>query len=252
VLECQKRTIFNYRRLSIFGAALLSASSFTASQLHAQDMFQVLYAQRAFAEQQRTAASIQAYYGNRSRSNEVRYAAPPARGLSLQEIATLEAEKKERDAKKQAEYQRWLKGSWQFFQSREPAEPDEFCTAMYQSPKGMITLSGVDKSWEGGLLMFTGEDIPNPRRFGEVKVTLTQSGDPPATVKAFNRARDPSMGPLGTVVLAVPTMEAALAGMTDEQEFALSVGGREVFRMAWKDGVKAAGELRKCLRDRRS
>ena len=121
---------------------------------------------------------------------------------------------------------------------------------MFQSPEGMIALSGFDRSWDGALLMLTGEDIPKPRRFGEVTVTLTQSGDPPATIRAYNRARDPGMGPFGTVVIAVPDMEAALAGMADEQEFALSIRGRDVFRMAWKDGLQAAEALRNCLRDR--
>ncbi len=117
-------------------------------------------------------------------------------------------------------------------------------------PRALITLMGVDRSWNGALLMFTGENIPKPQRFEEVTVTLTQTPDPPATVRAFIRARAPSMYNFGTLVIAVPEMEAALSGIADEQEFILSIRGREVFRMTWKGGLQAAAELRACLNHR--
>lgn len=104
------------------------------------------------------------------------------------------------------------------------------------------------QSRDGALLMFTGVNIPKPRKFREIAATLTQTGEAPAKVKVFNYARDPRMGPFGTLVFAVPTMEAALAGMTDELEFAIAIDRKEVFRMAWKEGLMAGDELRKCVR----
>lgn len=231
-------------------AALLIASGLTACSASAQDMFGALEAQGAFASQQQYAASLHEQFSRRYDADEGNSGGPPPPGLTLEEANALDAAIRERNAERDAEYQRWLEGSWTFFQGRDPAEPGEFCTAMFQGPQGMIALSGVDKSWDGALLMFTGDDIPKPRRFGEVTVTLTQTGDPPVTIRAFNRARDPRMNTLGALVIAVPDMEAALAGMADEQEFALSMGDKEVFRMSWRNGLQAAAELRNCLGER--
>ena len=233
------------------GAALAIAAGFCTQPVLAQDMFGALEAQGAFAEQQNYAASLHDYYG-RGQFEELEDDGPTYSGptLSSEEYARLAAESVEREAQRQAEYDRWRNGSWQFFQGREDAGPGEFCSAMYQNPQGIVTLSGFDDSWEGGLLMLTGDRIPKPRRFEEITVTLTQTGEAPVTIRAFNRARDPSMYDMGTIVIAVPTMQAAIDGMADEQEFVLSVRGREVYRLAWKDGLNAAEELRQCVRER--
>lgn len=231
------------------GSALLVAIGLAAGPVHAQDMFGALEAQGAFASQQNYAASLHEQFSGRNDFDDDE-PTRESRTYTAEELARFDALRAAAAAERQAAYERWHAGFWQYFQSREPAEPGEFCTAMYQNPQGIITLMGADRSWDGALLMFTGENIPRPRRFGEVTVTLTQSGDPTATIRAFNRAREPRMYDFGTLVIAVPEMEAALAGMTDEQEFVLSIRGREVFRMAWKDGLQAAYELRKCFRDR--
>lgn len=211
----------------------------------------MLEAHAAMSAQAQYAADAHSRYTNRYDDDDRgSNRSPPARGLTQEELKLLEAQSRERQIEEEARYQRWLKGSWEFFQSREPAGPGEYCSAMFQSRDGMITLSGVDKSWDGALLMFTGENIPKPRKFREITATLTQTGDASAKVKVFNYARDPRMGPFGTLVFAVPTMEAALAGMTDELEFVIAIEGKEVFRMAWKDGLKAGDQLRQCVRKR--
>lgn len=239
------------RGLAWFGPAVCFAFGLNGSPALAQDMFGALEAQGAFASQQNYAASLHAYYGGGQfeelEDDGPTYSAP---GLTAEEAARFEREQREREAERQAAYDKWRTGSWDFFQGREDADPGEFCTAMYQNPQGLIALSGFDESWDGALLMLTGDNIPKPRRFQEVTVTLTQSGEAPVTIRAFNRARDPRMYDMGTIVIAVPTMEGAIDGMADEQEFVLSVRGREVFRMTWNDGLNAAGELRECLRGR--
>jgi hypothetical protein len=110
-------------------------------------------------------------------------------------------------------------------------------------------LNGVDKSWEGGLLTFIGKDIPKPDRFREISATLTQSGGAPATVKVFNAQSTPEMNGFGTLIFAVPSMNAALAGMSDKQDFAISIEGKEVFRMGWREGSRARETLRSCVRE---
>ncbi|MGQ0530651.1 MAG: hypothetical protein ACT4PG_12760 [Panacagrimonas sp.] len=235
-------------RSSVGAAALLiGTSGLGAAQ--AQDVFGMLEAHAAMSAQAQYAADAHARFSDRY-DDDRSSSRPPVRMLTPEELKQLEDHARQKQIEEEARYQRWLKGSWDFFQSRTPAGPGEFCAAMYQSRDGMITLSGFDKSWDGALLMFTGENIPKPRTFREITATLTQTGDAPAKVKVFNYARDPRMGPFGTLVFAVPTMDAALAGITDELEFAIVVDDDEVFRMAWKDGLKAADELRTCVRQR--
>ncbi|WP_324888293.1 hypothetical protein [Polaromonas sp.] len=143
---------------------------------------------------------------------------------------------------------RHVNGYWQHYKARQPASPGEFCAATYTNLHGSITLSGVDKSWEGGLLTFIGKNIPQPDRFREISATLSQSGGSPSTVRIFNAQTTPAMRGYGTLTFAVPSMNAALAGMPDQQEFAVSIEGKEVFRMSWKDGSGARDTLRTCMR----
>lgn len=145
---------------------------------------------------------------------------------------------------------RHVNGYWEHYQAREPARPGEFCAATYTNLHGSITLNGVDDRWEGGLLTFIGKDIPAPDAFREITATLTQSGDRPATVRIYNPASSPEMKGLGTLIFAVPSMNAALSGMRKEQEFAISIEGKEVFRVSWKDGIQARNMLRSCTEKR--
>lgn len=145
---------------------------------------------------------------------------------------------------------RLANGYWDNYQARQSAGPGEFCAASHVNLDGVITLSGFDKSWEGGLLVFMGKNIPKPKAFTELSVTLTQSGEKPATIKVFNPPATQEMRDYGTLILAVPSMNATLAGMEDKQDFAVASGGKEVFRMSWKDGVKARKALSECLRNR--
>lgn len=228
------------------GWALLVSCMAGASTASAQDPFGMLEAYGAMSAQSQYASSLHAQYSSGSYDDDGPRSAPsPA--LSPEELAVLEADALKVREQKAAEFERWQNGFWEFFQSRDPAEPGQFCAAMFQSPGGMITLTGLDDSWDGALLMFTGENVPNPRRFREITATLTQTGDPAATLRVFNYANDPRMNRLGTLVFAVPSMRAALDGMTDQQEFAVSVNGREVFRMGWKDGLSAVQGMRRCL-----
>lgn len=147
-------------------------------------------------------------------------------------------------------FERYVNGGWDHYQARQPAEPGEYCTATYLSRQGMISLTGHDKSWDGGMLLLIGAEIPRPAAVEQVTATLTQTGDAPATVKAYLFANNPLMEGVGTLGFAVPSMEDALNGMIDETEMVVHIDGKEVFRMSWKDGLKARDELRKCVRQR--
>lgn len=147
-------------------------------------------------------------------------------------------------------FMRYYGGFWDHYQARDDAGPGEFCAATYVNLQGSITLTGSDARWEGGLLMFVGKDIPQPEAFREITATLTQDSEAPAAVKVFNLPASPLMPGHGTLIFAVPSMNAALAGMKNEQAFAISIAGEEVFRMSWKDGRNARNALRQCVRRR--
>jgi hypothetical protein len=115
---------------------------------------------------------------------------------------------------------------------------------------GVITMSGFDKTWDGGLLIFMGKDIPKPKAFTELTVTLTQSGEKPGQIKVFNPPAAEKMGNYGTLILAIPSMSAAVAAIEEKQDFTVTSGGKEVFRMSWKEGGKARKALHACLRNR--
>lgn len=179
--------------------------------------------------------------------------APPA-PLTLEQQYLIEAQRKDREIinalKADPRFERYINGGWDHYQSRLPAKPGEYCAATYLNRDGIITLTGSDKKWDGGMLLFVGAKIPRPEAFREVTATLTQSGDPPATVRVYNFASEPGTEGLGTLAFAVPSMGDALRGMTDDLEFVIQIEGQEVFRMSWKDGLKARDELRKCVRRR--
>lgn len=178
---------------------------------------------------------------------------PPA-PLTLEQQYLQEARQRDQEIMEELRsdprFERYVEGGWDYYQSRQPADPGEYCAATYLSRHGIITLTGWDESWDGGMLLFVGEQIPKPESLQEVTATLRQTGEAPATVRVYNFARDPVMQDFGTLAFAVPSMRDALSGMTDELEFVIEIEGQEVFRMSWKDGLTARNELRKCVRRR--
>jgi len=147
------------------------------------------------------------------------------------------------------------KGYWQFFQGRRDARPGEFCTAVFWKADRMISISGPGGSYRGALLGFVAIEPPagfprpdDAQATQKVKVTLKQGADAPASVTAFNR----TIGGLADeIAFAVPTIDAALAGMEDRLAFSIEHEGKPVFALEWHSGLAAREELRKCLKGER-
>lgn len=216
---------------------------------HAQQMNDYAYtASMAYANSQ-----YDDYYEEDSDNGYYSSYSPPA-PLTLEQQYLIQAQQRDQEImdelRADPRFERYVNGGWDFYQARQPAEPGEYCAATYLSRHGMISLTGHDKSWDGGMLLFVGAKIPRPETLQEVTATLTQSDDPPATVRVYNFAADPNMEGMGTLAFAVPSMEDALQGMTDDIDFMVQIEGQQVFRMSWKDGLKARDELRKCVRQR--
>jgi|CXWL01.1.fsa_nt_gi hypothetical protein len=144
------------------------------------------------------------------------------------------------------------KGFWQFFQGKSGAKPGEFCTAVYWQKDQMISVLGPGGEYKGAMLGFIAvEPKPpfprpdNPKEIQKVKVTLTQGADPSATVTAFNRTVADFAD---EIQFAVPTIDAALAGMEDKLNFRIEYEGSKIFELEWHSGLAARDILRKCLK----
>lgn len=144
------------------------------------------------------------------------------------------------------------KGFWQFFQGQSGSKPGEFCTAVYWQMGRMISISGPGGDYRGALLGFVAvEPKPpfprpdNPKDIQKVKVTLTQGHDAPATITALNRT---VAGFSDEIQFAVPTIDAALAGMEDTLNFRIDYEGSNIFELEWHSGLAARDLMKKCLR----
>ena len=144
------------------------------------------------------------------------------------------------------------KGFWQFFQGKSGAKPGEFCTAVYWQKDQMISVLGPGGEYKGAMLGFIAvEPKPpfprpnNPKEIQKVKVTLTQGADPSATVTAFNRTVADFAD---EIQFAVPTIDAALAGMEDKLNFRIEYEGSKIFELEWHSGLAARDMLRRCLK----
>ena len=235
--------------LSTLGLACFVSLTSAVPNAHAQsfnEMASAASAQQFHADvQDRISASTHdgptAYFSQRYEMTPELEAAMEQRRQDDETVARLRAD---------PVFMRYWEGFWDHYQARDTAQPGEFCAATYTSLTGSVTLTGVDKSWEGGLLMFVGQDIPQPEEFREITATLTQDNGRPATVKIYNLPASPDMPGVGTLIFAVPRMADALSGMENEQTFAVSIEGLEVFRISWKDGRAARDTLRRCIRQR--
>ncbi|RYG33889.1 MAG: hypothetical protein EOO01_32785 [Chitinophagaceae bacterium] len=144
------------------------------------------------------------------------------------------------------------KGFWQFFQGKSGAKPGEYCAAVYWQKDQMITITGPGGDYKGAMLGFIAvePDGPFPRPDNakdveKIKVTLTQGSDAPATVTAFNSTIG---GMSDEIKFAVPTIEAALAGIEDKLNFRIDFEGNKVFELEWHSGLAARDMLKKCLK----
>ncbi len=146
---------------------------------------------------------------------------------------------------KDPKFQRYNNGGWDFFQDKVDAAPGEYCAAFFWKKDGFVRVSGPGGDYQGALLTFWGENIPRPKKVEKIKVTLTQSNEPPQTVQAFNYIMPGDA--YGAIALAVPSIEAALAGIEDVQSFDLAINGKSVAKVKWHGGLAARDKLSKCV-----
>lgn len=191
-----------------------------------------------------------------SDNSSSRYYDPKFAALQFQAAAAMINLQQQAQLLQDPTYLKYLSGSWKLFPTSrlEGVKSGSYCVASFfkasMDPEAkdapvMINLSGPGGDYKGALLTFAAESIPRPKTIQTITVTLIQNNDPPATVKAFNYTM-PNL-PFGVIAFAVPTIDAALAGIEDVQNFDVKIDGKSVAKTMWHSGLKVKDEFRKCL-----
>ena len=157
----------------------------------------------------------------------------------------LDGQVREIELMRDPRYQRYVNGGWDYFQDSPNAKPGELCTAFYSRRDGYVSVTTPGSDSPNAYLTFWGPDIPKPAEVRKVKVTLSQTGDPPQTVTAFNMFNPATT--MGGIVLAIPNVDALLDNMSDVLGFTLALEGKVVAQVEWRDGHAARDELKACL-----
>lgn len=142
-------------------------------------------------------------------------------------------------------YQRYLNGSWTFFQGGNKPKAGDFCTALWSREGALISISGPGGGYNGGMLTFLAVGMPKPIKAEIVTVTLKQSRYPAQQVKALSHSF-PGIE-YGAVSLSVPDIGPALATMLDIESFELIFQKKQVAEISWRDGFSARDKLRDCI-----
>ena len=153
------------------------------------------------------------------------------------------------DLLKSDHHKKFTDGYWEFFQANSAAKPGEYCTAMFMRKEMSVAILGPGGDYRGALMMFMplteNADFPKSKQPRVLKVTLGQAKDEPVTVGVFNFAVGQWDGP--AIAFAVPTIEAALAGVEEKLDFRLDYEGKRIGEIEWHSGMAARDSLKKCL-----
>ena len=114
---------------------------------------------------------------------------------------------------------------------------------------GVDYVLGPSKRLPGAFLIFFGPEIPAPATLGKTKFTLTQTGEKPQSVEAFNAAF-PTVDGYGAVIFQVPTLDAALEGIENVHKFGIANNKTTFAEIEWTAGF-AAREKAKVRSSRR-
>jgi hypothetical protein len=141
----------------------------------------------------------------------------------------------------------YYKGAWTFPDlAKRKAKPGEYCTVLFGSNRGLMGLFGPGGEYRGAMLVFWNDGLPRPAEQQIVTVGLGQNDDTKVqTVKAFSYT-DPHGG-LGAVALAVPSLQALLSTMEDQQRFRVLLDNKLVVDMGWHSGLTARDALKACV-----
>ena len=230
------------RRLSVLTSCLLTGA------LHASP------AAAQSAEQHHAAmmdiAATPPWGGYQAASDEA-----PHQYLTREELAAIGERLKKERAIEQAEHERRLReepayhdfyeGFWLPMQEDAVAKGGPCTIHFFRKGQGVL-LMGPTRDYPGGFLSFYGYFVPPAKRVKKLQLTLIQTGEAPQKVQVFNSVT-PWDKKMGMVFFAVPTIEAAMAGMTDDLDFILEKDGEMLMSIKWHSGLAERDKLKSCL-----
>lgn len=133
-------------------------------------------------------------------------------------------------------------GKWKVFQSL-PQDAKLFCQANFPiNTSSGVLLMATDQA---ALMGFYGGAIPSTSANQNIKLSLRQSGET-QTVQAIHLPYmwDKSKG---MYLFTIPSPQALLAAIEDQQDFAVMFKGKTMLQGEWDDGNAARAWLSSCM-----
>lgn len=187
--------------------------------------------------------------------NEEYYEEPPHIYLTREELEAIGEHERREAARAQVEHERRLREDAGYRDFHEgiwlPMPADALarggpCTIHFARKGQGVLLMGPTQGYPGAFLSFYGYAVPAAKKVRKMQLTLRQTGDPAQQVQVFNSVT-PWGDKMGMVFFAVPTIEAAMAGMTDDLDFTLEKDGEMLMSIKWHGGLAERDKLKTCL-----
>lgn len=115
-------------------------------------------------------------------------------------------------------YEALLRGTWLFAKSR-PGDAVPTCSASFHSRRGGLMFADWGGAEPGTVFAIFNDLIPRPGRVRRTRVRLEQSGEV-QEVEAFH-TNHPESRHMGMVMLRVPSTQALLSSIEEEQDYVL-------------------------------
>ncbi len=189
-------------------------------------------------------AAIEAIGADRPRSNGI--------VRSPEELARLERLRLKKEQEEKTKREAYAKGVWNV--DSTPTPEGNLCVATFAKytsnfndgvTGGMVSIMGFQQPKQDAWLMFQGTGLPKPRSVEKLKITLQQDDEPAQAVQVFSYSKSRE---IGEVAFAVPGLVAALNGMSDKQNFKLSIDGKTAMTIQWADAAPVIEKLRLCAK----
>ena len=190
--------------------------------------------------------------------NEDYYEEPPHIYLTREELEAI-GERERRDAEiaqaKHAQrlredpgYRDFHEGIWLPMPTDALAKGGP-CSIHFARKGQGVLIMGPTQGYPGAFLSFYGYAVPKAKTVKKIRLLLRQTGEPDQTVQVFNSITPwgDKADKMGMVFFAVPTIEAAMAGMTDDLEFELQKDGEMLMAIKWHGGLAERDKLKACL-----
>lgn len=190
--------------------------------------------------------------------NEEYYEEPPHIYLTREELEAIGEHERREAERAQAEHERRLREDAGYRDFHEgiwlPMPADAVakggpCSIHFARKGQGVLIMGPTQGYPGAFLSFYGYAVPKAKAVKKIRLSLRQTGEPDQMVQVFNSITPwgEKADKMGMVFFAVPTIEAAMAGMTDDLDFTLEKDGEMLMSIKWHGGIAERDKLKACL-----